>query len=698
MKLTHLIARCLISFTVALSASDALAQADTLEKKQGWNERDRYEWYRGSQGSRLMPYSWFTALEQHNSEALFSNPEHLKQFNFIYPDTSTKTAKLGLPIGFTLDRQDDSKLVVTKLRWKQPQKRNELWMGMNCSACHTAQIDYKGTSHIIDGGPSLIDFQSFIENLDDALKATRNNDDKLMRFAKKVVSNPESTHEIAMLKKAMDKLIKWQTTTDRLDENAKHRYGYGRLDAFGHIFNKTVMFANLDPDNYEQSLDSMSGNPSDAPVSYPFLWGINKQWQVQWNGIVTNIVIDTDKIDSKLVKLFTWFAGKKVIDLGAMGRNTGEVLGVFGDVMIGQKILKDFGSPFTILASTGFTSSVNILNLNGLEKKVQKLTPPEWPATLPAINTQQAKKGKALFSEYKCHNCHTPTAKEISNGEVQGACKGFEDETGTMNKKGTECMDSFTASLSESVKLAIDKAAQEESTDADIDTALRSYTDILMACNAVTYTAKTGKLNGITVDDHKIQSVDQVATMLTASVKGVIFSNKRDLLKSSDTKKIEVTPPPLMADYGMALPPTQRRTPEKVSACITKINDIIKNQQCNKSKACMKVKALLAYKARPLDGIWATAPFLHNGSVPTLYDLLLPIDQRPTSFWVGSREFDPVKVGFVSSKPANGRATQLSTQQDGIMNMGNSNYGHDYNNASMTDEERWALVEYMKSL
>jgi hypothetical protein len=59
---------------------------------------------------------------------------------------------------------------------------------------------------------------------------------------------------------------------------------------------------------------------------------------------------------------------------------------------------------------------------------------------------------------------------------------------------------------------------------------------------------------------------------------------------------------------------------------------------------------LSTYRARPLDGIWATAPYLHNGSVPNLYQLLLPAEQRITTFKVGSDQFDPVKVGFVTDQ------------------------------------------------
>lgn len=96
------------------------------------------------------------------------------------------------------------------------------------------------------------------------------------------------------------------------------------------------------------------------------------------------------------------------------------------------------------------------------------------------------------------------------------------------------------------------------------------------------------------------------------------------------------------------------------------------------------------YKARPLDGIWATAPFLHNGSVPTLHDMLLPPAQRPTSFHVGSRELDPVKVGYVSEETPG--TSLFDTRLPA-----NSNQGHIYG-TDLSEAERWALVEYLKSL
>ena len=104
----------------------------------------------------------------------------------------------------------------------------------------------------------------------------------------------------------------------------------------------------------------------------------------------------------------------------------------------------------------------------------------------------------------------------------------------------------------------------------------------------------------------------------------------------------------------------------------------------------------LAYKAGPLNGIWATAPYLHNGSVPTLMDLLLPAVQRPTTFSVGGIEFDPVRVGFKSG-PGDGPFVFNVKAADGTLIPGNSNAGHEYG-TGLTSDERAALLEYLKSL
>jgi hypothetical protein len=123
------------------------------------------------------------------------------------------------------------------------------------------------------------------------------------------------------------------------------------------------------------------------------------------------------------------------------------------------------------------------------------------------------------------------------------------------------------------------------------------------------------------------------------------------------------------------------------------------------------VRAPLAYKARPLNGVWATAPFLHNGSVPNVYQILLPAAEREKAFYLGSRRFDPRKLGC-DTGPLEG-AFQLDTSVPG-----NHNTGHEFKadpkdwpgivakgvypagviGPLLTDEERYAIIEFLKTL
>lgn len=102
------------------------------------------------------------------------------------------------------------------------------------------------------------------------------------------------------------------------------------------------------------------------------------------------------------------------------------------------------------------------------------------------------------------------------------------------------------------------------------------------------------------------------------------------------------------------------------------------------------------YANMPLDGIWLRAPYLHNGSVPSLRDLLEPAAARPAVFWRGNDVFDPVKVGFVSDQPEEGG--QKFFRFDTSV-AGNGNGGHEgraYGTALPADDKA-ALVEFLKT-
>ncbi|OLY75069.1 hypothetical protein AU074_06370 [Pseudomonas sp. ATCC PTA-122608] len=112
------------------------------------------------------------------------------------------------------------------------------------------------------------------------------------------------------------------------------------------------------------------------------------------------------------------------------------------------------------------------------------------------------------------------------------------------------------------------------------------------------------------------------------------------------------------------------------------------------------VRELRAYKARPLAGVWATPPFLHNGSVPTIYQLLSPQDERSPTFYKGTFEYDPRHLGYQTAAFPN--AFLFDTRITG-----NHNSGHEFRagqrgngviGRGLLPQERWALLEYLKVL
>lgn len=585
---------------------------------QGWDDAARASWYNADQGSRLMPLAWFKALEQPSAPAgsppgaatkPFLDPGYLAGFGILPPFKGQ-----ALPVGFAVDRIDDSKLIHTSLHWAGTGQVD--WVGLNCAACHTAQVTYGGQTITVDGGPALFDYQSFIEAVDLSLNQTRASakpgaadPGRWDRFAKAVLGAGDTPQSRQQLLAALDKLIAWEAQAETLNRTDL-RYGQGRVDAIGHIYNRVLMFGGA---------PQPVANPADAPVSYPHLWNITKQTQLQWDGIVTNAKINI---------------GATPTDYGALGRNTGEVLGVFGEA-----VLTPPGGPGDL---SGFTSSVQLENLNNLEVLVAKLQPPAWPAAFgkPGDVPVKDAAGKALAPDQvlaaghdlfgkMCASCHTP-------------------------HEHYETMLTF-AQMGPNL------------------------TDEWMACNAWAYTGASGTLNGVPgdyVSGDKLGPTEPVRQLLTTAVKGSLIGKKGEFVQATAENIFGVTPlPRVVKPQGQLAAPLA-----------------LKEQQLS---LCMRNAAnpLLAYKARPLEGIWATAPYLHNGSVPTLMDLLKGPADRPKTFALGTRAFDPKAVGYDVNPAASGNRFTFDTTK-----VGNSNKGHVYGVDKLTPDQRTELLEYLKTL
>ena len=629
---------------------------------QGWSNQERSAWYTATQGSRLMPASWFRSLEIAEGTELFNSKTNMRRFRFIFDDRNPTNP---YPIGFAEDRQSDKVFEETQLRWIErgffkKQSKYEEWIGLNCSACHTAEVHFEGQKIRIDGGPAIIDFQTFDEEIASALRATLDDDQKFARFAARVASEDPGTQN-DLLKDALHQLTKWRERVVSVNDTDL-RYGFSRLDAFGHIYNQVALFSDVDGQFFQGS---------DAPVSFPFLWDTPQHDKVQWNGIAEN--------------------GPKVvgIDIGALGRNAGEVIGVFGEVNVNKRT----GSDFLIKPRTA--SSVSINNLIELERSVERLISPQWPANvLGELDQEGVSRGQELFID-KCQSCHNPIDRDDPNRKVQAQMSMF---------------------------MTVDSLTVDEKKNAHG----APGTDPAMACRATERLAlRSVRFAGVKVDTddrtekRELKETDRLsallATMVTSSVsdqagelidfvlggsKGLIVNNPgatNETPQSYEGDSATLSKKESREALKSALSGTAYASGDAPQAAETKAGDF---GEWGPFTDCMtsNPSRLKSYKARPLNGIWATAPFLHNGSVANLYELLLPPSERMAVFYTGSYDFDTERVGYVTAKSERNSFSFDVLNPDGSFRWGNFNGGHDYDNEALTDDQRWDLVEYMKSL
>lgn len=132
----------------------------------------------------------------------------------------------------------------------------------------------------------------------------------------------------------------------------------------------------------------------------------------------------------------------------------------------------------------------------------------------------------------------------------------------------------------------------------------------------------------------------------------------------------------------------RRRLDAWTAASATAFNDLA----AGKPWQFRSYRKTQGYVAMPLAGAWLNAPYLHNGSVPTMADLLEPPERRPARFFRGYDVYDPARMGFVSTGPdAEREGMEIDTRQPG-----NGNGGHAYG-AALAPEAKAALLEFLKT-
>lgn len=473
------------------------------------------------------------------------------------------------------------------------------WVGMTCAACHTNQLDFNGKKLLIEGAPTLANFVLFYSRLVDALDETNQDDAKFDRFARKVLAGKYSDRAAAKLRQELASVALGAAERRQVNDLPapfpKDFTSYARLDAFGNIQNAGTALALHDLSNK---------NAPNGPVSYPFLWGTHQSDVVQWNASAPNTRI-----------------------VGPLARNVGEVIGVFGNLSFEK-------APWwerLIGIGVTRTSNVDIDGLGRLESWVKTLRSPEWPTEFfPPVDASQAALGGELFAG-KCARCHQviPRAQE---GDKYTSCQTPIDEIGT---------DPVTAQNASNrmAKTLILEGTRKEILFGDKFGPQAAAIEIPVngALGVILKHPKQSLEAGLRPSRTHSSAPRGSSVLETAEAD----EEKLDDAVGSHDKSVE----DYVSDYFQTRSALNQRSMPRGALGASAI--------AAEEIGCDNPDKKLVYKGRPLNGIWATAPYLHNGSVPNLWELMKKGEDRVDSFWVGSREFDPTNVGYVTSKGLN---------------------------------------------
>lgn len=650
---------------------------------------EQQEWFRHTpQGTYFMPYSWFLALEKpqdwkrpgfsaladkaitdmasklrasrkkvsRSTEVAvtqFASPEYLAHFGMLTTPKS-KYNPDGLPAGLT--RQEGF------IDPNNPASGKQTVVGFGCALCHSGKVQHEGKTLYVDGAPGQASLELFGTKFAVALVQTLLPDDLLNlkfsrfdRFATTVYGHPPSDAEWFSLYVQLAEFAV-NNAKSTASGQPSTTAGFFRLDALDAIGNQVFGTDMQTPANKAATT---------APVSYPMIWTVPWLAWAEYPGVVRNPMI----------------------------RNVGEALGVMAPINLTT------AEPSLLYKSTALVDELyrfETLLMDGTipkdikappsndpweyvkqHKALPGLQPPSWKAAaskigLPAIDQAKAAAGKQLYTSL-CQSCHLPPLNDPAIGEVDA--KGELNPAYWESKQADEGVEpKYQRQFLKVKKLNI----QEIGTDPQevLNFALR-----FPNFGNMTWSAESGiKRNIDTTDAQGTPKVGQTITMA-------------DGLKHTT----EAAANRWYRDNG-----------------ITDRDTIVRLEGYRPNVVLLEP----TYRARPLDGIWATGPYLHNGSVANLYELFLPVSQRAKSFITGITDLDPIKVGFISYEKDMAKQQQMMRKgysqfnvndSKGTAIVGNSNAGHEFTGdgkaigngvvgRALTDQERYELIEYLKTL
>lgn len=642
--------------------------------EQGWTWDESHWWHHASQGTMFMPYQWFLALERFDSDQLLSSKQFLIDEVGFLPSPQTEYNPDGLPVGFS------------KARRKFGPGQGQEWVGLTCAACHTGQIDYKGSTIEIQGGPARANFKTFRTNILLAILGNRCDIDRYQTVATAIRQGTLAKLE-PKLRAAVE--VHFASAQDQIGK------------AFGQ---------SCSPSKFQRFASRVTG--STHPVTIGAFAAhydefvdkaIHAGLQRQFVEIIAQFGPCFDSPDNSKKR---YRGHEKLCSDPALNPSiTPPGPGRIDALMRGGNRLFSilFKEPMNAYPETGPVSLPPLWDTPHLEtilyngSGLHPLSRSIVEALGVGAHLYLSSDPNNQFADFQhvAEAVNAAKTARANNQPTQGHLRGLDRMTG-QSEAILPALDQIQTSLEylrspvwpERVLGPIDRG---EKWRAGRDL----YERHCVQCHALIDRAGPFP-DRIPV---ALNDIEQVGTDHNMA------SNFADRRISSELNKIERFSVPQMVEVVTDLVIERFVESENVSkAELSKMTRGLPNEWIAEKR----------YRARPLNGIWASAPYLHNGSVPNLYELLTPGEAR-RSFCQGEWEFDAMNVGLHSATdcaprhPPQACQTPEGQRNPECQNLfrtdinGNSNRGHDSTlylpeEIRNSDEKRYQLIEFLKSL
>ena len=533
-----------------------------VQLDQGWSAHEIKFYAHATEGTNLAPLDFVLHLpDPAKPDRLFI--DRLTTEYGMIPSPKSEMNPHGLPVGFAIDKRPAA-----------PEIGDRVYVGVTCSMCHTRQLSFRRADAPDDtwllqvhGGPSLVEYSRFKNDLFGAFLAVVSDDDLARRFAQGVFGKEPQADDIAALRgeirEFMGPVLMGQEVMK--DGNvADVDSGPGNLDALSQgYYNNVGLTGWLQQKGLVPPSDTLPSFPRMEGVSnYPPMWFSPHDTWAQWFAEIHH------------PGPRNWI----------MAVSTSEVRP--------PKMIAAQKQAVTV-------ATVHFDNIAEIQQSLEVLRTPKWPEdVLGPIDHAAAERGRAIF-EQQCASCHTRTVL-------------VPNELGIVFK------------YRPAFDVGTDPVAYQQFKDSgDRVSGLVSLSNSLLKLRQAQLTKQVG--------------ADEAENYIKMDSRG----RPNQFALAGDESADNATWP----------------------------------------------KSGAAYWAPPMEGVFATSPYFHNGSVRTLTEVLTPPAERAKTFHMGTNAFDAAGVGLKDEGHYVYDTSQLAK----------GNGGHPFG-TDLPADQKATLIEYLKSM